>query len=289
MIPLVLGCKQVVLVGDHQQLGPVIMNKKAAKAGLISPCSSVLLSLGCAPIRLNVQYRMHPCLSEFPSNMFYEGSLQNGVTMQQRLRRDVDFPWPVADSPYDVLVQSWATKRSPPLEPRTSTAPKQPMSRRSSLASSKQVCSHKTSVSSLLMRDNEATWSAPCRPLVHSRRRHYKEIEVASVDAFPRPREGLHRSFLCALQRSSRHWFLERPSPSQCCSDSSQVWSGHPWEPEGLVQASSVALSAPALQGDELSGGRTAVQPTDFTVTIQSPKAVVPWPTTLSDVISARF
>ena len=31
MIPLVLGCKQVVLVGDHQQLGPVIMNKKAAK------------------------------------------------------------------------------------------------------------------------------------------------------------------------------------------------------------------------------------------------------------------
>src|ERR1700753_3562642 len=42
---------------------------------------------------------MHPCLSEFPSNMFYEGSLQNGVTMQQRLRRDVDFPWPVADAP----------------------------------------------------------------------------------------------------------------------------------------------------------------------------------------------
>merc|ERR1719359_1108260 len=31
--------------------------------------------------------------------MFYEGSLQNGVTMQQRLRRDVDFPWPVGDTP----------------------------------------------------------------------------------------------------------------------------------------------------------------------------------------------
>jgi regulator of nonsense transcripts 1 len=42
---------------------------------------------------------MHPCLSEFPSNMFYEGSLQNGVTMQERIRRDVDFPWPVVDSP----------------------------------------------------------------------------------------------------------------------------------------------------------------------------------------------
>ncbi|TVY40808.1 Regulator of nonsense transcripts-like protein [Lachnellula occidentalis] len=99
MIPLVLGCKQVVLVGDHQQLGPVIMNKKAAKAGLNQSLFERLVILREHPIRLNVQYRMHPCLSEFPSNMFYEGSLQNGVTMAQRLRRDVDFPWPVADSP----------------------------------------------------------------------------------------------------------------------------------------------------------------------------------------------
>jgi len=99
MIPLVLGCKQAVLVGDHQQLGPVIMSKKAAKAGLNQSLFERLVILGCAPIRLQVQYRMHPCLSQFPSNMFYEGSLQNGVTTQQRLRRDVDFPWPVVDSP----------------------------------------------------------------------------------------------------------------------------------------------------------------------------------------------
>jgi regulator of nonsense transcripts 1 len=99
MIPLVLGCKQVVLVGDHQQLGPVIMNKKAATAGLNQSLFERLVILGCSPIRLQVQYRMHPCLSEFPSNMFYEGSLQNGVTMQERIRRDVDFPWPVVDSP----------------------------------------------------------------------------------------------------------------------------------------------------------------------------------------------
>jgi regulator of nonsense transcripts 1 len=99
MIPLVLGCKQVVLVGDHQQLGPVIMNKKAATAGLNQSLFERLVILGCSPIRLQVQYRMHPCLSEFPSNMFYEGSLQNGVTMQDRIRRDVDFPWPVGDNP----------------------------------------------------------------------------------------------------------------------------------------------------------------------------------------------
>src|ERR1700761_7813539 len=99
MIPLVLGCKQVVLVGDHQQLGPVIMNKKAAKAGLSTSLFERLVHLGTVPIRLQVQYRMHPCLSEFPSNMFYDGSLQNGVTANQRLRRDIDFPWPVSDNP----------------------------------------------------------------------------------------------------------------------------------------------------------------------------------------------
>ena len=99
MIPLVLGCKQVVFVGDHQQLGPVIMNKKAARAGLTQSLFERLVVLGNRPIRLQVQYRMHPCLSEFPSNMFYEGTLQNGVTAPERLRKNVDFPWPVPDTP----------------------------------------------------------------------------------------------------------------------------------------------------------------------------------------------
>lgn len=98
LIPLVLGCKQVVLVGDHQQLGPVIMNKKAAKAGLGQSLFERLILLGHRPIRLQVQYRMHPCLSEFPSNMFYEGSLQNGVTISERIRQ-LDFPWPDTTSP----------------------------------------------------------------------------------------------------------------------------------------------------------------------------------------------
>ncbi|SPO20803.1 probable NAM7 - nonsense-mediated mRNA decay protein, ATP-dependent RNA helicase [Ustilago trichophora] len=99
MIPLVMGCKQVVFVGDHLQLGPVIMNKKAARAGLSQSLFERLIMLGNRPIRLQVQYRMHPCLSEFPSNMFYEGTLQNGVTAPERLRRYVDFPWPVPSLP----------------------------------------------------------------------------------------------------------------------------------------------------------------------------------------------
>ncbi|KAI9189782.1 ATP-dependent RNA helicase [Blastocladiella emersonii ATCC 22665] len=98
-IPLVRGAKQVVLVGDHQQLGPVVMNKKAAQAGFTQSLFERLILLGIRPIRLQVQYRMHPCLSNFPSNMFYEGSLQNGVTAAERLRPNVNFPWPVPEKP----------------------------------------------------------------------------------------------------------------------------------------------------------------------------------------------
>ena len=34
---------------------------------------------------------MHPCLSEFPSNSFYEGTLQNGVTTGERLLTKYEF------------------------------------------------------------------------------------------------------------------------------------------------------------------------------------------------------
>jgi regulator of nonsense transcripts 1 len=97
MILLVLGCKQVVLVGDHQQLGPVIMNKKAARAGLTQSLFECLVVFDNRPICLQVQYCMHPCLFEFSSNMLYEGTLQNGAP--ERLRKNVDFPWPAPDTP----------------------------------------------------------------------------------------------------------------------------------------------------------------------------------------------
>ncbi|ORZ31944.1 hypothetical protein BCR44DRAFT_1257892 [Catenaria anguillulae PL171] len=99
LIPLVRGAKQVVLIGDHQQLPAVVMNKKAAQAGFGQSLFERLILLGIRPIRLQVQYRMHPCLSDFPSNMFYEGSLQNGVTAMERLRTDVEFPWPKPENP----------------------------------------------------------------------------------------------------------------------------------------------------------------------------------------------
>ena len=106
LIPITTGAKQVIMVGDHCQLGPVVMCKAAAKAGLTQSLFERLVLVGLRPIRLQVQYRMHPSLSEFPSNMFYEGSLQNGVTESDRQLMTLpsftgkeDFPWPQPTKP----------------------------------------------------------------------------------------------------------------------------------------------------------------------------------------------
>lgn len=42
---------------------------------------------------------MHPALSEFSSNMFYDGTLHNGVTIAERQKSLVSFPWPEREKP----------------------------------------------------------------------------------------------------------------------------------------------------------------------------------------------
>ncbi|XP_043192907.1 regulator of nonsense transcripts 1-like [Amphibalanus amphitrite] len=106
MVPVVLGAKQLILVGDHCQLGPVVMCKRAARAGLSQSLFERLVVLGIRPFRLEVQYRMHPALSRFPSDFFYEGSLQNGVVADERKLKTVDFPWPQQETPMFFFVTS---------------------------------------------------------------------------------------------------------------------------------------------------------------------------------------
>ena len=42
---------------------------------------------------------MHPNLSSFPSITFYEGSLQNGLSRQERVMEGFKFPWPQKEKP----------------------------------------------------------------------------------------------------------------------------------------------------------------------------------------------
>lgn len=99
LLPILTGACQVILVGDHCQLGPVVMCKKAAAAGYNRSLFERLVHLGNIPYRLHIQYRMHPSIAEFSSITFYEGSLQNGVSISQRIYRGLDFPWPVPNKP----------------------------------------------------------------------------------------------------------------------------------------------------------------------------------------------
>ena len=93
LIPIVHGAKQVVLVGDHCQLGPILLSKEASKAGLSQSLFERLILLDHRPIRLTVQYRMHPALSEWPSNVFYEGTLQNARAETDCVNEAVEVPF----------------------------------------------------------------------------------------------------------------------------------------------------------------------------------------------------
>lgn len=102
MIPVVQGCRHLVFIGDQCQLGPVVMEKRAEKAGLGQSLFERLMALGVRPQRLQVQYRMHPALSQFPSDTWYEGTLQNGVSSRDRQlghQQGGDFPWPSRSMP----------------------------------------------------------------------------------------------------------------------------------------------------------------------------------------------
>jgi len=54
---------QVVLVGDHCQLGPVVMDKAAARAGLGQSLFERLVLLGAKPHRLQAR---SACLDDVP-------------------------------------------------------------------------------------------------------------------------------------------------------------------------------------------------------------------------------
>lgn len=78
LIPLVYGCRKLVLVGDHKQLGPTILCKRVAQAGFKQSLFERLISVGMAPYILSVQYRMDAELCEWPSETFYNGELLTG-------------------------------------------------------------------------------------------------------------------------------------------------------------------------------------------------------------------
>lgn len=98
LVPLMRGCRQLVLVGDHCQLPPTVLSTRAEEEGHGVPLFSRMVACGVPPFMLDTQYRMHPKIAAFPSDLFYGGLLKNGVSAPER-RPLSGFPWPVEEFP----------------------------------------------------------------------------------------------------------------------------------------------------------------------------------------------
>lgn len=84
LIPLKYGCSKCVLVGDPKQLPPTVLSREAARFQYEQSLFVRMQSNHPQDIHLlDVQYRMHPNISVFPSNAFYEGKLLDGPGMEQ--------------------------------------------------------------------------------------------------------------------------------------------------------------------------------------------------------------
>lgn len=98
LVPLMRGCRQLVLVGDHCQLPPTVLSTRAEEEGHGVPLFSRMVACGVPPFMLDTQYRMHPSIAMFPSDLFYGGKLLNGVSAPER-RPLAGFDWPREEFP----------------------------------------------------------------------------------------------------------------------------------------------------------------------------------------------
>ena len=91
------GCERAILVGDPQQLRPVLASSlgldsadagtgtgTAPSEGLSRTLFARLVRCGVEPIMLRTQYRCHPAISAIASKLFYGGRLLDGVSREDR-------------------------------------------------------------------------------------------------------------------------------------------------------------------------------------------------------------
>lgn len=90
LIPLKYGCAKCILVGDPKQLPPTVFSKEAARFQYEQSLFVRMQNNHPNDIHLlDTQYRMHPEISFFPSQTFYDGRLLDGGDMAGLRKR----PW----------------------------------------------------------------------------------------------------------------------------------------------------------------------------------------------------
>ncbi|KAK5620439.1 hypothetical protein CRENBAI_024152 [Crenichthys baileyi] len=90
LIPLVCNKpQQVVLIGDHKQLQPIVKNQIVKKLGMgrsLFERYYTMLHENTA-VMLDTQYRMHEDICKFPSEEFYDNKLKTGVPQPSSVLR----------------------------------------------------------------------------------------------------------------------------------------------------------------------------------------------------------
>ena len=90
LIPLKYGCAKCILVGDPKQLPPTVLSRDAARFRYEQSLFVRMQENHSQWVHLlDTQYRMHPEISLFPSNAFYDGRLVDGPGMARLRSR----PW----------------------------------------------------------------------------------------------------------------------------------------------------------------------------------------------------
>ncbi len=74
---VILRAKRSFLIGDHKQLPPVVKSKEAENKGLSITLLDRLSGVIEHDYLLNIQYRMHPNILQFPNESFYESKLKS--------------------------------------------------------------------------------------------------------------------------------------------------------------------------------------------------------------------
>ncbi|CDR96678.1 DNA2/NAM7 HELICASE FAMILY protein, putative [Babesia bigemina] len=88
LIALRLGCSRVVLVGDPCQLSATVCSNVAVSLKYDRSLFQRLQMCGYPVNLLDIQYRMDPGISRFPSMYFYKSQLKDAPSVYQRQQRD---------------------------------------------------------------------------------------------------------------------------------------------------------------------------------------------------------
>lgn len=90
---LAFGCERLILVGDQNQLPPVVLSSEAADCGMGVSLFSRLIAAGLKPSLLAEQYRMHPKIAQFSSESFYAGRVISCTEEITQRGMPAGFPW----------------------------------------------------------------------------------------------------------------------------------------------------------------------------------------------------